>query len=113
MGSSLPHSAEDVVRVPPGVSVASEDSSEDSPESPPWTASDRARRQEMRELIREASDAGGQYSAATQEEEHQMSSLAAVQATALHASEGEISMVRAEAGAAHVHAVGWPLYRIS
>ena len=59
MGSSLSHSAEDVVRVPPGVSVASEDSSEDSPESPPWTASDRARRQEMRELIREASDAGG------------------------------------------------------
>ena len=55
MSSSLPHSVEDVVRVPPGVSVASED----SPESPPWTASDRARRQEMRELIREASDAGG------------------------------------------------------
>ena len=27
MGSSLPHSAEDVVRVPPGVSVTSEDSS--------------------------------------------------------------------------------------
>ena len=57
MGSSLPHYAEEVVRVPPGVSVASEDSSEASPESPPWTASDRARRQEMRELIREVSDA--------------------------------------------------------
>ena len=109
MGSSLPHSAEDVVRVPPGVSVASED----SPESPPWTASDRARRQEMRELIREASDAGGQYSAATQEEEHQRSGLAAVQVTALHASEGETSTVRAEARAAHVHAAGWPLYWIS
>ena len=55
MGSSLPHSVEDVVRVPPGVSVASED----SPESPPWTASDRAWSQEMRELIREAFDAEG------------------------------------------------------
>jgi len=109
MGSSLPHSAEEVVRVPPGVSVASEDSSE----SPPWTASDRARRQEMRELIREASDAGCQYSAATQEGGHQRSGLIAVQATALHASEGEMSTVRAEAGAAHVHAAGWPLYRIS
>ena len=98
--------------MPPGVSVASEDSSEASPESPSWTASDRARCQEMRELIREASDAGGQYSAATQEEEHQMSSLAAVQATALHASEAEMSTVRAEVGAAHVHAAGWPLYRI-
>ena len=53
MGSSLPHSAEEVVRVPPGVSVASED----SPESPPRTVSDRARCQEMRELIREAFDA--------------------------------------------------------
>ena len=79
----------------------------------PWKASDRARRQEMRELIREASDAEGQYSAATQEGEHQRSGLAAIQATALHASEGETLMVRAEAGAAHVHAVGWPLYRIS
>ena len=67
MGSSLPHSAEEVVKVPPGVSVASEDSSEASPESPSWMASDRARRQEMRGLIREASDAGCQYSAATQE----------------------------------------------
>ena len=109
MGSSLPHSTEDVVRVPPGVSVASED----SPESPPWTVSDRARRQEMRELIREASDAEGQYSAATQEEEHQRSGLASIQATALHASEGETSTVRAEAGAAHVHAAGWPLHRTS
>ena len=36
MGSSLPHSTEEVVRVPPSVSVASEDTSE----SPPWTASD-------------------------------------------------------------------------
>ena len=59
MGSSLPHSTEEVVRVPPGVSVALEDSPEDSPESPPWTVSDRARCQEMRELIWEASDAGG------------------------------------------------------
>ena len=109
MGSSLPHSAEDVVRVPPGVSVASED----LPESPPWMASDRAWLQEMWELIREASDAEGQYSTATQEEEHQRSGLAAIQATALHASEGEMSTVRAEAGAAHVHATGWPLYRIS
>ena len=41
-----------------------------------------------------------------------MSGLAAVQATALHASEGETSTVRAEPGAAHVHAAGWPLYRI-
>ena len=57
MGSSLPHSVEEVVRVPPGVSVASEDSSEASPESPPWTASDRARCQEMQVLIREVSDA--------------------------------------------------------
>ena len=53
MGPSLQHSAEEVFRVPPGVSVASED----SPESPPWTASDRARRQEMQELIQEVSDA--------------------------------------------------------
>ena len=113
MGSSLPHSMEEVVRVPPGVSVGSEDSSKASPESPPWTASDRARRQEMRELIREASDAGGQYSTATQEGEHQRSGLAAVQVTALHASEGEMSTVCAEAGAAHVHTAGWPLYRIS
>ena len=52
----------------------------------------------MRELIREASDAGGKYSATTQEEEHQRSGLAAVQATALHASEGEMSTVRALAG---------------
>ena len=59
MDPSLPHSAEEVVRVPPGVSIASEDSSEASPESPPWTASDRARRQEMRELIREVYDARG------------------------------------------------------
>ena len=36
MGSSLPHSTEEVVRVPPSVSVVSEDTSE----SPPWTASD-------------------------------------------------------------------------
>ena len=98
--------------MPPGVSVASEDSSEDSPESPPCTASDRARRQEMRELIREASDAGGQYSAVTQEGEHQRSSLATAQATALHASEGETSTVRVEAGPAHIHAAGWPLYQI-
>ena len=109
MGSSLPHSAENVVRVPPSVSVASED----SPESLPWKASHRARRQEMRELIREASDAGGQYSAVTQEGEHQRSSLATAQATALHASEGETSTVRAEAGAAHVHAASWLLYRTS
>ena len=113
MGSSLPHSAENVVRVPPSVSVASEDSLEDSLESPPWTVSDRTRRQEMWELIREASDAGGQYSAVTQEEEYQRSGLATVQATALHASEGEMSTVRAEPGATHVHAAGWPLYRIS
>jgi hypothetical protein len=55
MGSSLPHSAEEVVRVPPSVSVASEDSTK----SPLWTALDRARHQEMRELTRKASDAGG------------------------------------------------------
>ena len=113
MGSSLPHSAEEVVKVPPGVSVASEDSSEDSPESPPWTVSDRARCQEMRELIWEASDAGGQYPLRCRRGEHQRSSLAIVQVTTLHASKGETSTIRAEAGAAHIHATGWPLYWIS